>query len=328
MNYKLEKYQYKLLKNQFGGKLPIFGYHRNIGGKNEQQDRLSVVSYTPPKVELPENIKESVRLAKLHNLVPPQVKKTISKEFIIFSVFDGHGGIDTSEYLNNTLPNRCKDAIEALPNLADPNAISNIVRQKMIEIDHEDNRAMKHSYIGSTGTICVVTDKHIIVNNVADSPAILFTNEGVLIEKTNVHNCNKPEEEARINQNSQYPLCKVTMYKEGEPYKRLASAPTNIGLDMTRAFGDNKFKPKADATPESYIWNRKSGDILCVCSDSFFEDSLDGMKEVQNEQDVINEIYPILVEKNFDPQSTAIRVVNRRAHRIHKDNTSMILAIF
>jgi len=289
---KYNKYHNKLLELQFGGTLPTVGYHSNIGGKLNQEDRVSVLA---------------------------------GKEYIILSVFDGHGGSDTSEYLINNLPMRCKLEIDKLPNLDNPIKIEKILNDEFRTIDSETVPQLKKIYTGSTGVICVITDKHIIVANVADSPAILFNKEGVKLKQTTIHNCDNPSEKARIDADNALPLCMIA--NPVTRHERLKDSYYNNGLDMTRAFGDQAFKPKANAVPQIYVWHRHPDQILCVCSDSFFENKLDGTKIDQNEQDIIDEVLPVLIKNNFEPQISAVEIVDRRATIIRGDNTSMILAV-
>jgi serine/threonine protein phosphatase PrpC len=196
---------------------------------------------------------------------------------------------------------------------------------EFLRIDNEKVPQMQQIYTGSTGIICVITNKHIIVANIADSPAILFTKEGIKLEQTDIHNCDNPWEKARIDQDNTLPLCLPVSPMIS--HQRLKDKYTNNGLDMTRAFGDQGFKPKANAIPQLYIWDRVEDQILCVCSDSFFEDKLDKSKSDQDEQDIINEIIPVLKQTKFNPQSSAEYIVKRRTIIIKGDNTSMILVI-
>ena len=197
---KLTKYQSKLSKFT-GGKNPLIGYHSAKGGRDYQEDRISILSTTKPDVP------DEGKIAVKYNLVPPQVKKIISKEYTIISVFDGHGGSETSEYLKNTLPNRCKIAIDLLPDLNDPDLIANILETEFINIDNEVTTPMRMKFTGSTGVMCVITNTHVIVANVADSPAILFNSYGVKLNETTVHNCDNPLEEERIDQDAEFPTC-------------------------------------------------------------------------------------------------------------------------
>jgi serine/threonine protein phosphatase PrpC len=350
---KYNKYINKLNKIQLGGKLPIVGFHSLPGGRSYQEDRLSVLNTTAPvpepqvaeaqvaeaqvaEAQVAEAQVAEAQVAEAPASVPvpepaaPEAPKQVTveafKEYSILSVFDGHGdSAATSDYLVRTLPNRCKARIDKLPDLKNPASIADILLYEFLIIDEEQSAPMRQQTTGSTGVVCVITNDHIIVANIADSPAILFTKTGVKLNETINHNCNNPTELTRVNADHNYPLCLPV--NPFNPYRRLKASASNKGLDMTRAFGDNMFKPKANAFAQTYIWDRVPEQILCVCSDSFFERKLDGSKFDQNEQDIVNEVLPVLIANNFDPQVSATQIVATRSNTIKGDNTSMILAI-
>jgi serine/threonine protein phosphatase PrpC len=299
--YKLKynKYHTKLQIIQKGGENPEVGYFSHIGKRAYQEDRINRIS---GRINAPDG------------------------EFLILSIFDGHGGDATSEYLSKTLPIRCKTLIEDI-DIISPNdlitKIMNILVSEFGKIDSEMTPEMRQPLTGSTAVMCVILYDDIIVANIADSPAILFQRNGTLLEKTDIHDCYNPDEYDRINNNPAYPICRNT----GHSW-RLSNGSHDNGLDMTRAFGDNNYKPKAIAIPTIYVWDRSEGDILCICSDSFLDAKLDGSISQQSENDIINEVLPVLQYNNFNPQVSVEQIVNRRAATVpHADNTSMILVI-
>lgn len=300
--YKLKynKYHTKLQFIQKGGENPEVGYFSHIGRRNYQEDRINRISGS---------IKYS------------------DGDFLILSIFDGHGGDATSEYLSNTLPIRCKTLIEDITDIKTHNdlitKIRNILLSEFAKIDSEMTPEMRQPLTGSTAVMCVILTDDIIVANIADSPAILFQRNGTLLQKTDIHDCHNPDEYDRINNNPTYPICRYTGYSW-----RLSNGDRDNGLDMTRAFGDNNYKPKANAIPSINVWGRTEGDILCICSDSFLDAKLDGSISQQTENDIISEVLPVLQYNNFNPQASVEQIVNRRAATVpHADNTSMILAI-
>lgn len=299
---KLVKYQNKLVKYQKGGVNPIVGYHNNIGGREYQEDRISVLA---------------------GNTGPANNKR----DYMILSVFDGHGGADTSEYLLN-LPARCKALLDANQEPLSGGLIKGILNNEFARIDQEATPEMRKPFTGSTACVCIVFDMHIFVANIADSPAIIFDRSGDLVRKTNIHDCNNPLERARVDADFEVPFCEDIGSGLRLNLGELPSGDFDRGLDMTRAFGDNAYKPKSNAVPEINVWYRVPGQILCICSDSFLDRRLDGLANKQNEQDIVNEIFPALHASNFNPQVAVEAIVNRRATTIpNSDNTSMILAI-
>lgn len=297
---KLVKYQNKL-KEQKGsaalpppGLLPLVGSHSNIGGRPYQEDRIFNIS---------------------------------SKDYLILSVFDGHGGADTSEYLRN-LTFRCKTEIDKIQVPITPVIIFGIITKEFARIDYEATPEMRKPFTGSTASLCVIFNDYIYVANIADSPVILFDRAGNRIQKTNIHDCYNQTEFARINADYNYPQCENTGVSYRLTSGLMADGRYDNGLDMTRAFGDNTYKPKSNAIPELYVWARVPGQILCLCSDSFLDMKLDRSANKQNEDDIIREVLPVLVVSNFNPQVAVEAIVNYRATTIpNSDNTSMILAL-
>jgi serine/threonine protein phosphatase PrpC len=310
MDYKSKYLKYKNkylnLKNTRGGAFLDIAYHSNIGGRPYQEDRFSIVEL---------NIE--TRTAK-------------GEKAFIFSIFDGHGGAGTSEYLNNNLPKRCKLRMEELEDFSKPDLISKILEEEFQKIDNEDVPEMKQEFMGSTGVMCIVTQMNIIVANIADSPAILFNKEGQILFKTKIHDCYNLEELTRINKTALVPpVCMIYNGSTRLNLGRLKDGSNDRGLDMTRAFGDNAYKPKAAAIPDINILPRTSGQFLCMCSDSFLDSKLDRTAPKQKEQDIINEV---LTQMNlykegekYNLQRAVIYIVENRVRIVRGDNTTMIL---
>jgi serine/threonine protein phosphatase PrpC len=291
------KYQNKNFRLQLGGENPIVGSSKNQGSREYQEDFIKKI---------------------------PSLTRS-GEEYIILCIFDGHGGKETSKYLSENLFIGCKAQIDELSSPINPEAVKDILIKEYKNLDTRDTPEMKQMYMGSTAAVCVVLDKHIIVSNIADSPIILFKPDGTLIAKSNIHDCNNPLEEARINEDGQFPLCAQISIVDGKPYKRLKHIPESTGLDLTRAFGDIAFKPKSNANPDTYIWPREAGNILCICSDSFLDAKLDGSVSKQTEQDIVNEILAI-VNTTVDIGEACELIVQQRGTMKNADNTSMILA--
>jgi serine/threonine protein phosphatase PrpC len=305
---KIHKYNYKI-SNIIGGADANIAtvsettfiesaQYQNIGGRPYQEDRNSIIN---------------------------DINTATNEKFTVLSVFDGHGGAGTSEYLVQNLPPRCVARIKVLPNFVDPVQIMMIVSEEMIVIDMEAVPGMRQKFMGSTGVVCVVTNSFIITTNIADSPAILFKTSSEIIGQTPIHDCNNPTEFTRINEDDQRPLCQIQ--PSGTYRLNLGMLPTgpDNGLDMTRAFGDNAYKPKANVMPISQLWNRVPGQILCLCSDSFLERKL-LTYEPQTIPEIVPEILSILIPNALNVTTSVQQIVDRRATTVRGDNTTMILA--
>lgn len=261
-------------------------------------------------------------------IISNDVNPTSHEGYTIICVFDGHGGSDTSEYVSVSLPAICKIKLNALPNLADPATIMAIIIQEFTARDQDPSVYMTQPYMGSTGTVCVITSAFIIAVSIGDSPGILFKPTGEIIGMTPIDDCANQSELNRINADSTRPLCEVTIanYQARLSLGQLPNSQYDNGLDMTRAFGDAAYKPKATGTPSmGQIWPRNTGDILCVCSDSFLERSLTQVRP-QAMPEIVGEVLPVLQKNNFNMPYTVAEVVLHRVRTIlGGDNTTMIL---
>ena len=190
-----------------------------------------------------------------------------NKNTHIFGIFDGHGGREISnfitnhfveEFLNN--PNYLKGDIETclketFINL--DNKLNNLSAMKEMTRDHisflrEYNLKEElnlnytkdlngNSYIedlgyekGSTGLICVIHNNNIYFANAGDSRGILIRKDKKFLVLTNDHKAKNINETKRIKKAG----CKII---EGR---------VNGQLDLSRGFGDFRFKLRKDLKPE------------------------------------------------------------------------------
>lgn len=269
-----------------GGNRPIIiGYHGLPAYKNPSEDRIS--------------------------------EPIITRDNTILAVFDGHGGQETVERVYVELPKRVK---EAIGNIQDPSIVSEILIKEFEKLDRELDRFVA----GSTGTVVVILSKHIVVANVGDTPALLFTKEGILLETTINHDCYNIDEEKRIIKNGGVCISDLS------GHRRLRS-----GLAVTRSFGDLLHNKKiVIGSPQTYIWQRKADTIISICSDSFNEDiviDLKGKYRIEStlkSEDIMNELLIALKATNFNVIEAAKFAVEKRVERLHQrgDNTSLLLA--
>ena len=273
-------------KKRKGGSRPILiGYYQLPAYKTPSEDRIS----------LP--------LINEHNT--------------ILGVFDGHRGHDVVDIIYNELPKRIQTSIGSMQN---PDLIEELMIAEFEKLDRE----LEHTESGSTATVAVVLEHNIIVANVGDSPAILFTKEGQLLAQTTNHDCNNRQEERRVRKAGG--VCIPDL----RGLKRLRS-----GLAVTRSFGDFVHnKSIVIAKPQTYIWPREPDTLLGLMSDSFTETIVKDylgreiiMPTKQN-SDIVKEILESLKEKNFDVESATKRAVEKRVGNLEQDgdNTSLLLA--
>jgi len=178
----------------------------------------------------------------------------------ILYVFDGHGGPECSGFLEASLIpvllKHCSDVA------ADPAKIETILKKEFLYIDDTAIRTKAWAkQTGSTGTVCVVTDTHVICANVGDSPAFIFDKTSGIISDNSVdHDGENEEEVGRVI------AAGGQITAEPGDVKRV-----NGELAVTRAFGDYSLKPYVIAEPQTYVWPRVAGSVLAICSDGLTE---------------------------------------------------------
>ena len=261
------------------------------------------------------------------------------KGYKLYSVFDGHSGQGCVELVYKMLPIRIVSALDE-KDTETPEKIGIILQEEFCAMETNCNESLSPWDGGTTAVISVVTDTHIITAHIGDSPALLMSKKGELLKSTADHDAKNTAEVERVMKEGGW-FSKENPY--GEP--RLFNA-----LSVTRCFGNihkKSFEKGLNAIPDIMIWERTPETYLILCSDSFTEEIGDittgecdkegnPVKIIANRgshQDIINEIYAILVEFEYDIEHTATMAVHRRTMRFYNwqwgkycgDNTSLIL---
>lgn len=173
----------------------------------------------------------------------------------IFSVFDGHGGCDTSDYLESNffrvfqeeIVDYVKLSAAAQSGVPGIEELKSALRRTFHRLDDE-LRKVQDRPCGSTAVMVVLTPTHIVAANVGDSRAIL-RRYGKCIPLTFDHKPNKITEKRRIQQAG----FKV--------FKRRVQGE----LAVSRAFGDFGHKPAVVCDPEILVYPREpEGDEFIV----------------------------------------------------------------
>ncbi len=261
------------------------------------------------------------------------------KGYKLYAVFDGHSGQGCVNLVNKMLPIRILYSLNEKETTT-PQQISDILQEEFVAMETNCQDTLTPWDGGTTATISVVTDTHMITAHIGDSPALLMSKKGELLHHTKDHDAKNISEVERIEKEGGW-FSKANPY--GEP--RLFNS-----LSVTRCFGNiqkKSFEKGLNAVPEISIWERVPESYLILCSDSFTEELGDiytgecdaegnPVKIIANRgshQDIINEIYSILVEFEYNIEHTATIAVHRRTMRFYNwqwgkycgDNTSLIL---
>jgi serine/threonine protein phosphatase PrpC len=269
-----------------GGSRPVLlGYHQLPAYKTPTEDRIS--------------------------------EPLLTDQNLICAVFDGHGGSEIVEKIYNELPKRIKQAIGPFK---EPQKIAEIMVAEFEKLDLE----LEHTKSGSTATVAVILEKHIVIANVGDSPAILFNKKGEILGETMNHDCNNISEANRVKKAGGYCIPDLA------GIKRLRS-----GLAVTRSFGDFIHnKNIVIATPQTYIWSREPDAILALMSDSFTEEIVtdylgrESIRPILKSTDIVKELLTSLDHANFNVEIAAKKAVEDRVKYLDMqgDNTSLLFA--
>jgi serine/threonine protein phosphatase PrpC len=201
------------------------------------------------------------------------------------AVFDGHGGKAVSKYLKENLPqffvNKFKKDIYSKPEIASKYFIKvyDLIQDKM-KTDHP--RAVQ--YCGSTACVGIYfkdsdEKNKLWVLNVGDSRAIKCNKSNIAEQLTQDHKPNSPEEKVRIQQ-------------LGGKIEFDGSDWRIKDLSLSRAFGDLECTPYVTHLPQIYKYKVSS-------SDKFIIFACDGLWDVMSNQDAVEFINGLLLNKKF-----------------------------
>jgi serine/threonine protein phosphatase PrpC len=195
-----------------------------------------------------------------------------------FAVFDGHSGNAVVRMTAELLPKRIEAALVAAgPDvLRTPSQIVQILRTAFLEHDKELARSGKASDSGSTASVALVTDTHIIMAYLGDSPAFLMDPlTGLIRSEIGKHEPTQAKETERITAAGGT----VEIDEYGTPR-------VDGSLMVSRAFGDFSLKYddrkpppfeadwtrfKVTAYPDVTVWSRPTVGVLAIMSDGFVE---------------------------------------------------------
>ena len=200
-------------------------------------------------------------------------------------VFDGHGGKAVSKYLKDNLAqffvNKFKKDIYSRPETASKyfNKVYDLLQNNMKQ---EHPRIVQ--YCGSTACVGIhfkdIDEKHRLwILNVGDSRAVKCNKLNIAEQLTSDHKPNSPEEKQRIEQ-------------LGGKIEFDGSDWRIKDLSLSRAFGDLECTPYVTHLPQIYRYKISS-------SDKFIIFACDGLWDVLSNQDSIDFINELMLNKKF-----------------------------
>jgi len=246
--------------------------------------------------------------------------KVYKNGYELFAVFDGHNTDFFAKQASYILPEILVNQFEAVQT---PEVIKNILECAFQETDNilQDGPI----YGGTTATVAVITETHIIIASAGDSIALQMDLSGNLLCATEDHNTENPKECDRIREAG------------GEIKKDRYNDPRVQGtLVLTRSIGDSTYKKFGlISTPQIIITERCPG-YLVLMSDSFVESNtysflFDTMiKHNYNRNDLATYTFSFIekTDLNYSAKRIVSNQVNKFRDRLtgyyYGDNTSLI----
>ncbi|MCP3659478.1 MAG: protein serine/threonine phosphatase 2C family protein [Bacteroidetes bacterium] len=169
-----------------------------------------------------------------------------NKNKIIFGVFDGHGGEETSEYVSKKLHKDLFDNLKEIDNIDSEQTnqkIKEIIKTTFLEFDEKMCKDPSIQQSGSTSIITLIINNKLYLINLGDSRGLIVKNNEV-IQETKDHKPDDPDEEARITKANGT----VSIDKYGTPR-------VDSDLAVSRAFGDKYLKKYENKNDKNdYFW--------------------------------------------------------------------------
>ena len=212
--------------------------------------------------------------------------------FNVFGVLDGHGvnGHLASQFVKRYILNRIKN-LEIVKNSGKPIEIYNYLKEERYKIINDiftdaDIQIQKQNFdcdlSGTTCTLVIQLEEHIICANAGDSRAILVFNEkeDELLENTKIYLLSydskpqNPKEKKRIIEHGGLVLQDLNEFRKPEgPFRVWIKGEHYPGISLSRSIGDIDAK-KIGVIPNpeiiEYNLNPKSK-YMIICSDGIWE---------------------------------------------------------
>eukprot|EP01091_Cochliopodium_minus_P019082 TRINITY_DN7908_c0_g1_i1.p1 TRINITY_DN7908_c0_g1~~TRINITY_DN7908_c0_g1_i1.p1 ORF type:complete len:269 (-),score=41.73 TRINITY_DN7908_c0_g1_i1:87-893(-) len=223
----------------------------------------------------------------------------IIDDVFLFSIFDGHSGLQGSSYLKKNFPKKFLHYYKSKHSIED--CLTDSIND--LEKEFLDYCKSKNMNSGSTILIGIIKDMDLYLANVGDSRAIGLKNNS--FDLTHDHKPNTLKEKDRIEKNGGF-----------VEHNRL-----NGILGMSRSFGDLHLKTKKDVltcTPDIYKYNLLDDDIR------FFILTSDGLFDKMKTDDVIKFVSRRINQDKKINQITK-ELIEYSLHQGNEDNHTIIL---
>lgn len=241
----------------------------------------------------------------------------------LYGLYDGHGGSEVSRYVADTLNEAINEYLEdskrnadgwiSVPVIYTPGcmdkALSYGYKATQEQLCEGGKEIPDAGYQGSTAVTAIVTPTHIVIANVGDSRAVLFSTQET-IALTDDHKPNRPDEQKRIEDLG------GSIFHHG--VWRVRSFFGFGGLAVSRALGDCAYSPYVTAEPEIMVHERTPHDQFLIIA-------CDGVWDVMSNSDATAFVKEQLMRHKKSPEQAANALAHEAFARGSMDNISAIV---
>ncbi|KAK3083322.1 hypothetical protein FSP39_019442 [Pinctada imbricata] len=292
-------------------------------GKRQAGVNFDTLGSWNNRISMPIAMNESIKLGKLIPKIPLEkvgtasligrrkynedrfIVSQLSKQVLVFGIFDGHGGQLAAEYVSNHMTDHLTYWLQR------SNDLQEILWNSFIDINNMLTRHLNYYSIGSedynsgtTATVCLLRDGiDLTVGHVGDTRAILCR-EGLPIRLTVDHHPDNHTEKSRV------------LNKGGRvTTNSLGVHQVNSRLAMTRSIGDVELKQHG-VISEPYLRSIR----LRHGMDSFLILTTDGLNFVLSDQEVMD-----IVCSCPTPSQAASFITDQALQFGTEDNTTTVI---
>ncbi|XP_052201718.1 probable protein phosphatase 2C 39 isoform X2 [Diospyros lotus] len=235
---------------------------------------------------------------KMEDYIVAKNKEVNGCELGLYAIFDGHGGRDVAEYLQNHLFERI---------LKEPDFFTSpkaAIKRAYRDIDNEISKNIDGSRGSTAVTAILINGEKLIVANVGDSRAILCRNGAAKAIQITVDH--EPQKEREMVER-----------RGGFVIQMPGDVPRVDGkLAMTRAFGDESLKEHITAEPDTVI-------EMIDADTEFIILASDGVWKVMSNQEAFD-----CIKGLSNAQEASKKLVEEALRRESYDDISCIVVMF
>ncbi|KAM9971682.1 hypothetical protein ACTFIW_011665 [Dictyostelium discoideum] len=290
------------------------------GGRPHMEDNHVILEYPYELYGLEKKKSvDSIAGANSNNSNNNCINVLSSNEQFFFGVFDGHNGKIAAEYSRINLP------YEIFNSFIKINKVGNSANNNNNNVDDLCLEAIKQGYLntdkyfldyaesdnkkaGTTVATVILERERFIVSNAGDTEVVLCSG-GIAEPLSIIHTPKLDTERIRIE-------------SAGGSIIHYGTLRVNGLLSVSRSIGDKNLKEFIIPNPDSHIHN------INKPNDQFLMIATDGLWEVFNHQDVVNEVLKLLQDKTIQKDDISSIIVEEAIKRNSKDNITLIIIFF